>query len=217
MTEPPGKPEGIERPRGVSPKGQLHDVSRTPKDSADPMRDHAVLLRAGTRDEAAVRELYRSHVARVHRHVARILGASDGDVEDVVQQVFLAALDGASRFDGRSTVSTWILGIATRRSVDHLRARGRRERWRKVGELVGIGRGSARPDETHLARTEAESALDVLNADQKMVFLLCDVEGYTLAEASEMTGTALSTLHARLNAARTKLDARQGEKGGRHE
>lgn len=216
MTEPPGNSGSSRRLKDVSPKGQLHDVSR-PADSSDPMRDHAVLLRAGTRDEAAVRELYRTHVARVHRHVARLMGAGDGDVEDVVQHVFLAALDGASRFDGRSTVSTWILGIATRRAVDHMRARGRRERWRKVGELVGLGRPNARPDESHLARSEAESALDVLNPDQKTVFLLCEVEGYTLAEVSEMTGTALSTLHARLNSARTKLDQGSSSKGGKHE
>ncbi len=219
MSGPTGKNAGPERLRDVPP-GTPHDVS-SPRSAASPdlVRDHAILIRAGARDEAAVRELYRTHVARVHRHVARILGANDGDVEDVVQQVFLAALDGAARFDGRSAVSTWLLGIATRRAVDQLRSRGRRDRWRKMGEMIGLSGGSRGPDEAHAMRSEAELALEVLKPDVKLVFVLCEVEGYTLAEVSEMTGTAVSTLHARLQAARAKLDAHTGTmgEGGNHE
>lgn len=204
----------------MPPEGAPQDAKRSADIAAtDLMRDHTVLARAGTRDESAVRELYRAHVARVHRHVSRILGASDGDVEDVVQQTFLAALDGAARFDGRSAVSTWILGIATRRALDQMRARGRRDRWRKMGEMVGLSRATSRPDEAHATRTEAERALDVLKPELKLVFVLCEVEGYTLAEVSEMTGVALSTLHARLQAARNKLDSHTGAEGvgGEHE
>jgi RNA polymerase sigma-70 factor, ECF subfamily len=149
----------------------------------------------------------------VHRHVARILGPSDGDVEDVVQQVFLAALDGAAQFDGRSSVSTWLLGIATRRALDHTRSRWRRSRWQRVGELVGIGRAPARADESHAARSEAEDALAQLEPNVRLVFVLHEVEGHTLAEIRELTSTPISTLHARLAVARKKLDVIV--KGGR--
>jgi RNA polymerase sigma-70 factor (ECF subfamily) len=167
----------------------------------------ALLARAAARDEAAVRRLYREHVARVHRHVARILGQGDGDVEDVVQQVFLAALDGAAQFDGRSSLGTWLLGIATRRALDHTRSRWRRSRWQRVGELVGLGRPAGRPDHAHAARSEAEEALAQLEPNVRLVFVLHEVEGYTLAEIREQTGTPISTLHARLASARKQLDA----------
>lgn len=169
--------------------------------------DIDVLRKAAAGDESAVRGLYRAHVEKVHRCVARILGPQDGDVEDVVQQVFLAGLSGASSFDGRSKVSTWLVGIATRKALDSVRARSRRGRWGKLTELVGIGRPAARPDVRHESLTQAEAALAELNPDQRTVFVLHQVEGYTFKEISEMTDTGISTLHARLKAARTRIDA----------
>jgi RNA polymerase sigma-70 factor (ECF subfamily) len=179
--------------------------------------DHALLCAAAAGDEGAVRALYRAHVDAVFRCAARILGPRDPDVEDVVQQAFVAALDGAERFDGRSKVSTWLVGIATRRALDAARARHRRGRWRKITERVGLGRPAARPDTRHDALSQAEAALAALTPVQRTVFVLHEVEGYTFEEIAAMTGTGISTLHARLKAARRRLDAALadgGAKGG---
>lgn len=169
--------------------------------------DASLLRDAAAGDEEAVRALYRRHVDRVHRCVARILGPGDSDVEDVVQQAFLAALDGAKSFDGRSRVSTWLVGIATRRALDAARSRWRRRRWAALGERVGRGRPATAPDERLEALSVAEAALAALTVDQRMVFVLHAVEGYTFKEIQEMTGTGISTLHARLKAARSRIDA----------
>ena len=166
----------------------------------------AQLRAAAAGDDRAVRELYRDHVERVHRCVGRILGPSDPDLEDVVQQTFLAALAGADRFDGRSKVSTWIIGIASRRALDAARARHRRRRWSKIGEWVGLGRPASAPDARHDALSQAEVALAGLNPNQRAVFVLKEVEGYTFQEIADMTGTGVSTLHARLKAARRRID-----------
>lgn len=182
----------------------LQRVSAVPAHAVDEVE---LLKRAGQKDESAVRALYRQQVARVYRHVARILGSTDPDVEDVVQQVFLAALEGADGFHGRSSVSTWLLGIATRRALDHARARFRRGRFARVTELVGLGRPASRPDHTHAALEAAYAALATLTPDQRAVFVLHEVEGHTLAEIKEQTGVGISTLHARLAAARARLDA----------
>lgn len=188
-----------------------------------PAAEEADLLRrAGRGDEAAVRQIYRAHAARVHRHVARVLGPHDPDVEDVVQKVFLAALDGADRFDGRSRVSTWILGIATRRALDEARSRWRRGRWARLTERVGLGRAEVGPDVRQQAMSVAEAALARLGPEQRTVFVLKEVEGHTLQEIKDLTGVGISTLHARLKAARKKLDAvvaeleSDGADGGRH-
>ena len=137
-------------------------------------------------------------IARVHRCVARILGANDGDLEDVTQQVFLAALASADRFGGRSKVSTWLVGIATRKALDAARSRARRARWSKVTEWVGLGRPAGPPDARHDSRSAAEAALAALTIEQRTVFVLHEVEGYTFQEISDMTSTGISTLHARL-------------------
>jgi RNA polymerase sigma-70 factor (ECF subfamily) len=179
---------------------------------ADP--DASVLRDAASGDERAVRRLYRDHVDRVYRCVARILGAHDPDVEDVVQQVFLAALDGAASFDGRSQVSTWIVGIASRRALDAARARWRRRRWGTITEWVGLGQPTAAPSASIEALSSAEAALAALSPGQRTVFVLHEVEGYTFQEIADMTGTGISTLHARLKAARSRLDAVLAEIGG---
>ena len=158
--------------------------------------------------------IYRTHVDMVFRTASRVLGAADGDVDDVVQHTFLAAVQSAESFDGRSKLSTWLVGIATRRALDHARARHRRGRWDKLKEWVGIGPlAEPAPDARHQARTTAEKALDVLTLDQRTAFVLHEVEGHTLQEISQMTGTGISTLHARLLAARKRLDAYLEEAG----
>lgn len=169
-------------------------------------QERELLRRAAGGDERAVRALFRTHAPRLHRHASRILGDHDGDAEDVVQQVFLAALDGARNFDGRSSVSTWLFGIATRRALDAARARHRRNRWSRLGEAVGLGFLAGRPDQMHEAQSRADRALGQLDPDQRLVFLLHDVEGRTLSEISVLVEVSVSTLHSRLQAARKRLE-----------
>jgi len=178
--------------------------------------EHALLERAARGDEMAVRDLFRGHLGRMHRQAARILGADDPDVEDVVQQAFLAALDGAANFDGRSSVSTWLFGITTRRALDAARARWRRRRWSRLAHSVGLGSPSLPPDQRHQLRSEAESMLSELPPELRMVFVLHDVEGYTFAEISGMTGLGISSLHGRLMNARKRLD-RMVQQGARRD
>lgn len=156
-------------------------------------------------DEAAVRQLFRTHVDRLHRHASRILGVDDPDVEDVVQQTFMAALDGAASFDGRSQVSTWLFGIVTRRALDAARGRWRRQRWSRLTEVVGMGFAGGQPDRAFDAVDEATALLARLSPEQRLVFVMHDVEGYTFAEISGLTDVGISTLHSRLKAARSKL------------
>lgn len=166
------------------------------------------LLRAAAGDDDAMRQLYREHVDAVFRTACRVLGANDAEVDDVVQHTFLAAIDGAPRFDGRSRLSTWLIGIATRRALDHARARHRRGRWSRLKEWVGLGDGTPeRPDARLEGKSVADRALAELTPEQRVVFVLHQVEGHTLQEIADMTDTGISTLHARLGAARKRLDA----------
>lgn len=172
------------------------------------------LLAAAEGDQEAMRRIYRAHVDMVFRTASRVLGACDGDVDDVVQHTFLAAVQSAEAFDGRSKLSTWLVGIATRRALDHARARHRRGRWDRLKEWVGLAPpAEPAPDARHESRTTAERALDVLTLDQRTAFVLHEVEGHTLQEISDMTGIGISTLHARLGAARKRLDAHLLEAG----
>ncbi len=174
--------------------------------------DHDLLLRAHRRDESAVKKLYRSNADMLFRAVGRILGVQDPDAEDVVQVAFLAALDSAPRFDGRSKVSTWMVGIAAKKALDHVRARKRRRRFQEFATLLGDCAervfAPRRFVDAHSFddRELAEKALSQLSHDQRAIFVLVEVEGLTLAESSVALEANISTLHGRLQSARKRLD-----------
>jgi RNA polymerase sigma-70 factor (ECF subfamily) len=177
--------------------------------------DRELLDQAAAGNEAAVRTLFRTHAPRMHRQAARVLGSDDPDVEDVVQQAFMAALEGAERFDGRSSLSTWLFGITTRRALDSARARWRRRRWSRLAEAVGLGTPTVGPDRREEMRSDAEAMLDKLSPELRLVFVLHDVEGYTFSEISGVTGLSISSLHGRLVTARATLEAALVDWGGR--
>jgi RNA polymerase sigma-70 factor (ECF subfamily) len=179
---------------------------RAGQPSVLPPDDRELLDRAAAGDEAAVRVLFRTHAPRMHRQAARVLGSDDPDIEDVVQQAFLAALEGANRFDGRSSLSTWLFGITTRRALDSARARWRRRRWSRLAESVGLGTQSLSPDRRQEMSSDADALLAKLSPELRLVFVLHDVEGYTFAEISGITKLSISSLHGRLVSARAKLD-----------
>ena len=66
-------------------------------------------------------KIYAEHVAMVWRALRR-LGVPETSIEDAVQDVFLVAHRRAGEFEGRSSVKTWLYGIALRVAKDHRRA-----------------------------------------------------------------------------------------------
>lgn len=96
-------------------------------------------------DEGAFQALHDRYRPRVHRFVASRL-RDDAEADDVTQEVFLRVHRNLDRFEGRSSFSTWILGIARNESLFRMRTL-RRRRAREVceepdgmAELVPIDR-----------------------------------------------------------------------------
>lgn len=96
-----------------------------------PDASETVAARAARGDRAAFGEIVAAHQGRVARLVSRLLGWSD-DVEDVVQDVFAAALEHLPRFRGESNLGTWLATIAVNKCRSVLRRRIVRLRWRSV-------------------------------------------------------------------------------------
>lgn len=84
--------------------------------------DEPALVKAFARGEAsAVEQVYRSCLAPVYAYAAARLG-DRSEAEDVVQETFLTALRVAGGFDGRSSLLTWLTGIARNKARERLRA-----------------------------------------------------------------------------------------------
>ena len=130
--------------------------------------EEALIARCAAGEAAAARELVRRYQADVVRFVSRMLGAGDPAVDDLVQLTFVAALQAAPSFAGRSRVRTWLLGIAHNKVRMEIRSRTRR---RRILSLFGAVRrvapptGPLRPDHD---LSDLQAALDALDPDTEL-------------------------------------------------
>jgi len=98
------------------------------------MDEEMVLVeRARAGSEEAFAGIVRIHQGRIRAFLGRYLRDRDA-VDDLAQEVFLAAYRSLSTFKGDSSLSIWLLGIARHRALAHLRSEARR-RAREAGSL----------------------------------------------------------------------------------
>jgi RNA polymerase sigma-70 factor (ECF subfamily) len=84
-------------------------------------------------DPQAYRPLVERYESRIYRLVARLLGPGHGDIEDVVQEVFVKAYYSLSRFRQDSSFGTWVTRIAVNKARDELRKRSGRISFEEEG------------------------------------------------------------------------------------
>ena len=177
---------------------------RPPSAEPEAMSDVALVAACAAGDQAALGQLYDRHHAGVWRFSARVAGSPD--VEDVVQSTFLEAWRSAARFQGRSGVRTWLLGIA-----NNLLRRQRRDHVRRQAALTVL-RDSA-PDarspegawQDRLLMERVQAALQTLTPDQRAAFVLCELEELKGVDAARVLGIRPGTLWRRLFDARRSL------------
>lgn len=147
--------------------------------------------------------IFREHARYVFRCL-RHLGVADADVDDVCQEVFLTAHRKLPTFEGRSSVRTWLYGIALRVASDYRRsAYVRRERAVAEPELGGEPAKDAGPSVE--ARQALSALLATLDPDRRDVVVLYEIEGFTMKEVAELVGCPLQTAYSRLYSARAEL------------
>jgi RNA polymerase sigma-70 factor (ECF subfamily) len=98
----------------------VSDVSDTPAVDVELN----LLRRAQAGDEAAFGELVRTNYDRVFRHVASMT-RNEHDARDVCQEIWVTVWRSLKDYRGDAKFSTWLHSVATRRTIDHLRKRGR--------------------------------------------------------------------------------------------
>jgi RNA polymerase sigma-70 factor (ECF subfamily) len=159
-------------------------------------------------------EIFRDHAPRVWRALRR-LGIAEADVPDLCQDVFVVVHRKLPEFEGRSTLATWIYGIAVRVAADH-RRRAHVRRERAVAEVPEERRSA--PQFESLARERArvmlDAALDTLDDDKRAVFVLYEIEQLAMPEIAEALDCPLQTAYSRLYSARkhvrAEIEARVG-------
>jgi RNA polymerase sigma-70 factor, ECF subfamily len=177
-------------------------------------------LRAG--DEAAFAMLVKEHSPAMLR-VARMYVSSRAAAEEVVQDAWIGVLNGIGRFEGRSSLKTWIFRILT----NIAKTRGQREgrsipfsaldsgdehavdpdRFAQDGQWASPLR-SFGPEERLLGRETldvVERAVAALSPSQAIVITMRDVEGFSAEETRNVLGISETNQRVLLHRARSKV------------
>lgn len=151
--------------------------------------------------------LYDDHVDMVWRALRR-LGVPESSLEDGVQEVFVVAHRKLASFEGRSSESTWLYGIAVM-VARNLRRHARRHPEAPLEPAHEESLVSAPPDEA-LGESEAsrvvEQLLATLSEEKREVFVLAELEELAGPEIAKTLGINTNTMYARLRAARQAFD-----------
>jgi len=130
--------------------------------------------------------------------------------EDVLQASYLKLLDGRARFDGRSSLRTFVFGVIAR-TAREARRRSALRRWLPLASLVlGPEAVDGRPDPaTTFARADETArlvrALGRLSARQRQVLHLVFYEDLTIAEAAAVAGVSVGTARTHYERAKAAL------------
>ena len=179
-----------------------------PLTDADPTRTRAtssdweqtVRARLGTREEAALGEVYDQYSSFVYGLAVRVIGDARA-AEDVSQEVFLHIWEHPEAFDPlRGSLRTWLGMLAHRRAVDYVR---REEARCRRAQREASHRPTQIPDVEEMATAlvtaeRVRNALDVLPEDQRRAIQLAYFGGKTYREVAEVLGIPEGTAKSRL-------------------
>lgn len=175
---------------------------------SEPADDGELIAACIGGDKQAQRVLFRREYARVHATVFRILGSSR-DVDDLVQETFIAVFRALPTFRGDSRLATWIDRIAVRGVFHHLRTK-------KAAVSIPLDAlrdldGGGRVDDQAEARDGLRrlyAALAKLTPEARTAYALYAIDGRTIKEVAEITGSTKITAKTRIWRARREVEKR---------
>src|ERR687893_849250 len=195
--------------------------------------ESALIDTARAGDETAFAKLIEPYRGQLHAHCYRMLG-SVHDAEDALQEATLRAWRGLGRFEGRSSLKSWLYTIATNTCLNQIERRPKRvlpvdytsaadphggpgapvveQVWIEPypDELVGVEDGLAGPDARYEQRESVElafvAALQLLPANQRAALILREVLGFSAQETADALDTSGASINSALQRARRTVD-----------
>jgi RNA polymerase sigma-70 factor, ECF subfamily len=202
------------------------------------MRDRELLEAARAGDEGAFRKLVEPLRGELHAHCYRMLGSLH-DAEDALQDAMLRAWRALAKFEGRSSVRSWLYKIATNTCLDVIARRPKRVLPIDYGpatdphvgpgepvvesvwvepypdEKLGLEDGYASPEARYERRESVElafiAALQHLAPQQRAVLILREVLGYSAREVAATLETTVASVNSALQRARAAVEDRLPE------
>lgn len=183
-----------------------HDLEHAPSQVAD---DRLLLSRVALRDRQAFDTLYRRYYSRAFQFVMRIV-RNESAAEEVVSDTMFAVWQNAASFEGASSVSTWLLGIAYRQALKSLDRNRKHAVVDSNDEMLAAAVDadpSGNPEAVAITDSESEllqRGLDSLSGQHRVVVELT-ATGHSSVEISEILDCSENTVRTRMFHARQQL------------
>jgi RNA polymerase sigma-70 factor (ECF subfamily) len=174
---------------------------------SDDGADLALLERIGNGDRNALRDLYNTYYHPLLRFIYRITGRLDL-AQEGVNDVMLVVWGNSRSFGGRSSVSTWIMGIGYRKALKLLAAS---RRWTDriaaspLEDLIERSEVLAEQSDDNDLRDLLDEALRHLSAEHRAVVELTYFYGCSYEEIAAIAACPVNTVKTRMFHARAKL------------
>jgi len=181
----------------------MHGETPMPPSASEDDLD--LIRRVVRRDRQAFETLYHRYSPVVYRYLWKLIRQRES-VEEALNDVMMVVWETASRFNGTSRLSTWILGIAYNKA---LKARARSARFdAEVREAEPYGVEPSGPEDAWAQRELAGAvarAIDSLPPEQGAVVQLTYYHDLSYAEIAKIVGCPVNTVKTRMSYARRRL------------
>lgn len=167
--------------------------------------DQDLILRVAKGDRLAFRALYARHNVRVFRFILRFI-KDEGQAEDLIGEVFLDVWRQADRFEGRSSVSTWILGMARFKALSSLRKTTEAELEEEQAAAIADDADTPETVSQKLDKAKAiRRCIDQLSPEHREIVDLVYYQEKSISEVAEIVGIPENTVKTRMFYARKRL------------
>ncbi|HET7849704.1 MAG TPA: sigma-70 family RNA polymerase sigma factor [Pseudolabrys sp.] len=167
--------------------------------------DEVLIGRIAAGDRTAMQVLFARHHVKVYRFVLRLV-RNEAAAEDLISEVFFDVWRNAAKFEGRSAVSTWLLGIARFKALSALRRKPEEELDDETAEAI---EDTSDDPEAALAKKDKgavlRQCLSALSAEHREIVDLVYYHEKSVEEAAQIVGIPEATVKTRMFYARRKL------------
>ena len=185
-----------------------------------PHQDAELMERLGSGDRSAITDLYNTYFDRLYSLVYNQVDRNRSVAEDIVQETFLAAIESSKKFQGRSSLYTWLCSIAYHKVADHYRRQARERKHMVSGvdvDAVDVSDSSDKQSQPESLIESAETrqvvnqALAKLPWDYRQVLVLKYVEEMSVQEISQIMGRSPKSVEGLLTRSRKALQTHLAE------
>jgi RNA polymerase sigma-70 factor (ECF subfamily) len=181
---------------------RLNTPTKASSGDMDSKVDEDLLRRTAAGDSAAFHLLVDRHADRLYR-LARSLVGNAVDAEDIVQEALAGAFRGAGKFEGRSSVKSWLTRIVVTQAAKFWRSRRGKRDQPLADDRSGPGAAGSVD-----ARLDLQGCLNQLTEEHRQVLVLRELDGMGYEEMAVVLGVPRGTIESRLFRARAELKKR---------